>query len=207
MPRHEREDERHGKQAEAFYTRALGIREKALKPDDPAIADSLLNLGQLETIRGRPAECEKYFERLLAMEVKRRAPANERQAKALFMLAGSAMDRKDLVESDLRLARTQEVWEKVYGVESEEVSMLLSMRAMIAIDATHFDGAERFLKRGLEIQVLCLGPDDPYVKAARSLMAGRYQDHINDGRVHLLWHRVEALGKQAERERHHKVLG
>ena len=118
------------------------------------------------------------------LEQKRKAPPNERQAKVLLMLAGSSMAQKDLVQSERRLARTQAVSQKVYGVESEEVSRLLSMRAMIAIDASRFDDAERFLKRGLEIQALCLGPDDAYVKAVRALMAGRYQDHINDRRVH-----------------------
>ena len=73
-PHPESQSEKHGKQAEVFYRRALAIREKTLKPDDPDIADTLYNLGQLATRRKRPADVEQFFTRWLALHEKAMLP-------------------------------------------------------------------------------------------------------------------------------------
>lgn len=61
-PKPESSVEQHGHLAEVYYTRALAIREKVLKPDDRNITESLFNLGQLAMIRGRPADGERYLD-------------------------------------------------------------------------------------------------------------------------------------------------
>ena len=67
-PKGESKIERHGRQVcEAFYTRALTIREKILEPGHNDIATSLYNLGQLATFRGRPSDGERYLERWFAL--------------------------------------------------------------------------------------------------------------------------------------------
>ena len=51
--------------AEPLYKRALAIREKALGPDHPAVAQSLNNLADLYTAQGRYADAEPLYKRAL----------------------------------------------------------------------------------------------------------------------------------------------
>ena len=54
-PKGESKIERHGRQAEAFYARALTIREKIFEPGHNDIATSLYNLGSSRrSAEGRP---------------------------------------------------------------------------------------------------------------------------------------------------------
>ncbi len=57
-----------GKYAEAkpLYLRSLAIREKALGPEHPDVAESLNNLAGLYDNQGRYAEAEPLHERPLA---------------------------------------------------------------------------------------------------------------------------------------------
>ena len=98
-PKGETNSERHARLAEENYKRALAIREKALKPDDPDIAESLLNLGQLALMREKPANGERYLERWLELDDLRKAPASENRAKVLTMLAYASRQKKDWDES------------------------------------------------------------------------------------------------------------
>jgi tetratricopeptide (TPR) repeat protein len=61
-------------EAEPLHVRALAIREKALGPDDPDVADSLNNLGLIYDGQGRSAEAEPLFQRALAILKKASGP-------------------------------------------------------------------------------------------------------------------------------------
>jgi len=56
--------------AEPLYQRSLAIREKALGPDHPNIAQSLTNLASLYNRQGRYAEAEPMYWRSLAKREK-----------------------------------------------------------------------------------------------------------------------------------------
>lgn len=201
-PEAESRSDRHGREAEAFYGRALAIRERALPPDDPDIADSLFNLCQLATIRERPAEGERHGLRWLDLQGRAKAPASERQAKVWMMLAGASTGRKDWAEAERRLSRAQAVLKESKGGESEEVAVMLCLRADVASNAGRFEDAERLLKEGLEVQAARIGPDDPVVALARARTAGRFQDRAEDRRAPATWHELRTLGDQADRKGH-----
>ena len=78
---------REAKQAESILKRALKIREKVLKPDDPAIAKSEFNLGQLATALDGPQERVSYFERWLDLKRKANAPESKDQAQPGLLLS------------------------------------------------------------------------------------------------------------------------
>ncbi len=191
---------RHDTQAEASYSRALAIREKALKPDDPDIAESLYSLGHFAIMGGRPAEGERYLGRWLAMQERAKAPASEDQAAVLMRLAGASRERKDWAEAERRLARTQAIVAEAKGGESDEVATVLTERAAVALDAGRPDDTERFLKQGLELQAARIGPENPDVTEARALMAGRHEDHSQDRKGQTLWPRLNALAERTRRE-------
>ena len=179
-PKPESSVEQHGHLAEVYYTRALAIREKVLKPDDRNITESLFNLGQLAMIRGRPADGERYLERWLTLEEKTGIRASEKQGNVRLILASASIERKDYAEAERRLAKTQAVFEQVNGAESDDVTRLLLSRAEVATMATQFDSAERFIKQSLKIQAVLIGPESEDVVEASTMMAGHYQDHAQD---------------------------
>jgi tetratricopeptide (TPR) repeat protein len=188
--------EREGKQAESLYQRALKIREKTLNPDDPAIAESVHNLGQLAAVLDRAKDSVPYFERWLALRQKGNAPESEDQGKALSWLAEAAIERKDLDEAERLLARTQAVFERVKGINCDEVLQTLSMRFDAALEAGRFDEAERLIKRSMDLQSKKVSAQDPVVADARSLMATSDKDHTRDRRAPVLWSRLDAFWKQ-----------
>ena len=159
-PKQETEVQRHGRQAESFYSRALEIREKVLKADHRDIIGSLYNLGQLAMIRGNAAEGERYLVRWLNAQEKLELPASETQVKVRLMLAGASAERKDFAEADSRLAKCQAVIEEILGSKSGELTMVLSTRAAVAMGALRFDDAETFVKRALEVESALIDPAD-----------------------------------------------
>ena len=52
--------------SDPLYKRALAIREKALGPDHPDVAQSLNNLADLYRAQGRHADAEPLYKRALA---------------------------------------------------------------------------------------------------------------------------------------------
>ena len=58
--------------AEPLYKRALAIREKALGPDHPDVAQSLNNLADLYTAQGRYTDAEPLYKRALASTPKQK---------------------------------------------------------------------------------------------------------------------------------------
>ncbi len=57
-------------EAEPLHKRSLAIREKALGPDHPDVAQSLNNLGGLYKVQGKYAEAEPLYQRALAIREK-----------------------------------------------------------------------------------------------------------------------------------------
>ncbi|WP_165231590.1 tetratricopeptide repeat protein [Aquisphaera insulae] len=202
----ETEVERHGRLAEEYYRRGLAVREKVLKPDDPDIAESLFNLGQLAFLRGRPADGEGPLDRWLALQEKAKAPDDEKRAKVLFMLAGAAMERKDFPSAERLLLRAQEIEADREGAESKEVAALLGMRALVATEARRFEDAERLIKQGLDAQAALQGADNADVAEAKALTAGSFKDRSRDRLAPVFWRRLKKLAERAGGEHGHDEL-
>ena len=206
-PERESKTEKHAKQAESFYKRALAIREKAVKSDDRDIAETLYNLGQLAVVRGRPMDGEQYFERWLVLQEKTKAPASEKQGTVLCALAVASMERNEFVQAEGWLAKTQAFLQTTKGAESDDVSVIQTARADVALKAGRFDDAERFSKQGLAVQAKLIGTDDRDVKQAEILMTGRYQDDAENRGAIERWQRLDLLATEASEKHKHDSLG
>ena len=115
-----------GELAESCYKRALAIREKILKPDDPAIADTIFNLGQLAVGLHRMKDCVPYFERWLALQDKVQVPPSERQGKVLWWVSCAVIEQKDFDKAERLLSRAQAVFEKIKGTDADVLFGILS---------------------------------------------------------------------------------
>ena len=198
--------DRHGKQAEALFKRALALLEKIHQPDHPAIAEAIYNLGQLAIVRERPVEGEGYFERWLSLQEKAKAPASEKQALVTMMFAMARAGRKDWREAERQLGKAQTILEQVKGTDNEQYVELFAQRAKLAVLAGEFDRAEVLLNQGLEAFARRIGPDDAKVSQTRRLMAGRYREHAEDKESPTLWRKLNALRRDAESDNEHQGL-
>jgi tetratricopeptide (TPR) repeat protein len=191
--------QRHGRLALEYYTRALAIREKVLKPDDPDIADSLYNLSQLAYLRDEPEAAEAHLNRWLAMQDAAKSPPSERRAKVLMMLAISAIQRKDFEGADALLAKAQAMLGEVDGKASEEYAGILSTRAAYALEAKRFDDADAFFQEAIAIQSEVSGKDSAEVvkllieRAEGALMAKRF-DAVDASLKEALAHQSALIG-------------
>ncbi len=206
QPERQTDSQQHRKKAEAAYGRSLAIREKVLQPDDPDIAESLLNLGRLFIQVEEPTRAEPYLVRWLALPAAAKGAAGEKEATVLMMLAVSAAFRKDYAEAERRLVGAQELFAKTSGPASEETSGVLSLRIDLALDAGWFDDADCLIRQAMDIQARLLGARDLLVVAARSLLAGSDQDHAEDRKGLRHWNRWKRLARQARQEPGHERL-
>ena len=74
-------------EAEPLLQRALDIREKALGPEHPDVADSLNNLAVLYHDQGKYGEAEPLYQRALAIDEKALRPRAPDVAISLNNLA------------------------------------------------------------------------------------------------------------------------
>jgi tetratricopeptide (TPR) repeat protein len=185
--------------ASEYYTKALAIREKVLKPDDPDIADSLYNLSQLACLRDEPETAEAHLNRWLAMQDAAKAPPSERRAKVLMMLAIAAIQRKDFGGADAWFAKAQEVIAVVNGKTSEEFAGILSTRAGNALEAKRFDDADAFLKEAIAVQTEVSGKDsaevvDLLVERAEGALEAKRFDAADASLKEALAHQAALIG-------------
>ena len=75
-------------EAEPLYQRSLAIREKALGPEHPDVAQSLNNLALLYKAQGKHAEAEPLDQRALGIYEKALGPEHPDVATSLNNLAG-----------------------------------------------------------------------------------------------------------------------
>jgi tetratricopeptide (TPR) repeat protein len=115
--------------AEPLEKRALAIREKALGPDHPDVAQSLNNLATLYYSRGRFADAEPLYKRALAIREKALGPDHPDVATALNNLAelynqqGRYADALSLVRTTIanKTAKTWPALPVLFGAQGTKL--------------------------------------------------------------------------------------
>ena len=113
-------------EAEPLIKRSLAIWEKALGPENPAVATSLLNLGALLETQGRHAAAELAYKRSLAIIEKVLGPDHPDVAGSLNNLAILYGKQARYPEAELLHKRSLAIWEKTLGPEHPNVALSLN---------------------------------------------------------------------------------
>ncbi len=108
--------------AEGPYTQALALRENALGPEHPDVAESLNNLAELYRAQGRYAEAELLYERALAIDEKALGPEHPALATDLNNLAGLYHAQGRYAKAEPFFKRALVVAEKTLGPEHPNVA-------------------------------------------------------------------------------------
>lgn len=152
---------------ETLVKQALSIREKALGPDHPDVAQSLNALADSYNEQGRYIEAEPLFRRALAIREKALGPDHRDVAESLNGLAENFGYRGRYAESEPLYRRALDIREKVLGPNHSDVAQTLNDLAADYYEQGQYSDAEPLIQRALEIRKKAFGAD--HTKYAESL--------------------------------------
>ncbi len=154
-------------EARAVFERALAIREKALGPDHPDVADSLHNLGDVHRLIGDYAAATTVFEQVLAIREKALGPDHPSVADSLSVLGTVRRLLGDQTEVREVFERALAIREKALGPDHSSVADSLDDIGNLHHDIGESVEARVLYERSLAIREKALGLHHPDV--ARSL--------------------------------------
>jgi CHAT domain-containing protein/tetratricopeptide (TPR) repeat protein len=134
-------------EAEPLYKRALAIREKALGPDHPHVAQSLNNLALLYKDTGRYGEAEPLYKRTLAIDEKALGPNHPSVATSLNNLALLYDDTGRYAQAEPFYKLALSIWEKALGPDHPDVANSLNNLATLYAETNrHAESHSLFLR-------------------------------------------------------------
>jgi serine/threonine-protein kinase len=134
---------------------ALAIRRSAFGNDHPGVAEALTRLGYVSTL---PAQETLYRE---ALAIYQRTGAQPQQPVRLLQQLATNLRRQGRFEASIAADRQSlELARSRFGPESPEAAYAMIHLADFERDLRNdYAGAERLLRRGLELQTRHLGPN------------------------------------------------
>jgi CHAT domain-containing protein/Tfp pilus assembly protein PilF len=177
--------------------RALELREKALGPESPDIAQSLNNLALIYRLKGDYAKAEPMFQRALDIYEKAFGPESPDVAHSLNSLADLYGDKGDYAKAEPMFQRALTIREKALGPESPDVAQSLNSLAIHYYDKGDYAKAEQLYQRSLAIREKALGPDHPDVAHSLNNLALNYREKGDFAKAELMNQRALAIREKA----------
>jgi CHAT domain-containing protein/Tfp pilus assembly protein PilF len=190
-------------QAEVLYKRSLDIRERALGPDHPDVAQSLEMLALFYTGQGtyvsqaRYAQAEPLFKRALAIWDKALAQDHPDVAESLVIVARLYFNQGQYAQAEPLFKRSLAIREKALGLDHQDVSQSLSELALLYRIQYQYAKAEPLFKRALAIREKSAGPDDPAVATSLNNLAQLYDTQGQYSQAESLFKRALAIEEKS----------
>ena len=184
-------------EAQPLYARALAIREKALGPDHPDVAESLNNLAELYCSQGAYAEAQPLHARALAIREKALGPNHPLVAQSLNNLAGLYRAQGAYAEAQPLYARALAIWEKALGPDHPHVAASLNNLAELYRAQGAYAEAQPLFARALAIWEKALGPDHPLVATSLNNLGALYHAQGAYAEAQPLYARALAIREKA----------
>ena len=155
---------------------ALGIFEKELGPNDPAVAMQASMVGYIHLLLGEDAKAEPYYLRSLAIWEKIEGPVNEGTFDATKLLGQVYFELGDMDRGVPFMQRAVEIKEKMSGPDDPDLALPL-MNLSNGIDQQGEPvKAEELLERAIAIYEKAYGPDYPRIGFILGNLAGMYSE-------------------------------
>ena len=162
-----------GNYAEAVkQTKAALSAAEAFGPDDPCLATTLNNLGELYRTQGRYTEVEPLHKRALAIREKALGPDDPSVAQSLNNLAGLYRAQGRYAKAEPLYKRALAIFEKTLGPTHPDVATSLNNLAGLYDAQGRYAEAEPLYKRALAILEKALGPEHPHVALTLTNLGG-----------------------------------
>ena len=150
-------------EAKAIHERALAIKEKALGPDHPLVANSLNNLANAHERLGTHEAAKVLHERALAIREKALGPNHPLVAYTLNNLASIHASTGAYMAAKALFERALAILEKALGPDHPDLASPLNNLANVHTSMGTYEEANELHKRTLAIFEKTLGPDHPHV--------------------------------------------
>jgi len=193
------------RQSKPFYQRSLAIRENALGPEHPDVAQSLIVLANLYENEGRYEEAEPLYQRALSIREKAFGPDDILTADTLGNLGILYHTVGKLSQAETLYQRALEIREKVFGPDHPDVADSLSNFADLYDTLGQHEEAEPLYKRALEILEKAYGPDHPDVADCLNNLGAVYFHLARYEAAEVCYQRALAIDEKAYGPEHYEV--
>jgi CHAT domain-containing protein/Tfp pilus assembly protein PilF len=169
-------------EAESYYTRALGISEELLGPDNLSTGDLLCSLAYVRVQQGRYADAETLLKRALPIYEESLGVDDLEVAQSLNDLAVVCEEQGRHAEAEGLYRRALRIREKSLGEQHPAVAAALNGLALAYYEQGRFVEAEPLCVRALQIRENVLGVYHPDIATSLNSLArifdeqGRYAD-------------------------------
>jgi CHAT domain-containing protein len=193
-----------GKYREAIplVKRILEIREKALGPNHPDVAEILNNLALLYLDQGNYAEAEPLLQRSLTIREKTLGNDHPLVGESLNNLAELYRSQGNYAEAEPLYQRSLAIYEKVLGPDHIAVATSLNNQALLYYHQGNYAEAEPLYQRSLAIREKVLGADHPLVALSLNNLGLLYYEQGNYAEAEPLYQRSLAIYEKALRPDH-----
>lgn len=148
-------------QALAHQAQALVLFEHALGPDQPDIADLLLNMGNILRQQGKPDEALSHLRRALAVREQALGPRHPDIADPLTTIGAVLAERGQRAEALSHFERALAIREQALGPGHPDVATSLNNLGIMVKQDGQLAQALAHFERALGILEASLGPDHP----------------------------------------------
>lgn len=192
-------------EARPLAERLLAIREQALGPDHPDVAESLGILAVLYRSLGEYAKAEPLLRRALAMTEKRQGPEHSDVARPLNSLGGLYAESGQYAKAEPFFLRALAIREKTLAPDDPTLADTINNLALFYNDKGDYLKAELFSERGLALLEKTAGPEHPKVANALTNFAILYHRKGDFVRAESLHLRALAIREKAFGREHSEV--
>ncbi len=185
--------------AEAYplYRQSLTIREKALGPEDPDVAQTLNNLAILYLAQGNNKAARPLLERSLAIREEALGPEHPEVARSLGNLANLYRDLQEFNKAEPLYQRSLGIREQALGPQDPLVAQSLNNFANLYRDQGLFAQAIPLYERSLRIREQVLGSEHPLVAQTLNNFANLHFDQGDYERAEELYEGALRIREQA----------
>lgn len=142
-----------------YHQKALAIREKIFGPDDPAVAESLVNIGRVLRGLGKSAETKPLFERSLEIRMAHFGEQHVDTAESLENLGRCLHELGDPAAGLPYIERGLEIIQAVLGEQNELAAEYHNNIAYCLFDMGKYDEALNHLESALRLNLSVWGDE------------------------------------------------
>jgi CHAT domain-containing protein/lipopolysaccharide biosynthesis regulator YciM len=154
---------------------ALKLREKALGPESPAVANSLHQLGNIYHLKGDYPKAETALQRALTIRESTSGPESNDAFTLLVSLGGLYYDMGELDKAEQFMQRATVIQGKALNLDQGRVIALFNNFALVYYAKGEYAAAEQDFERAIAIEQHVFGPDDSNVADTLINLAALYQ--------------------------------
>jgi tetratricopeptide (TPR) repeat protein len=154
-----------------YARRAVSVKQRLLRHDDPEVATSVVNLGAVLLQEDAPSEALQLFRSALEIREKALGSKHALVGESHYYIGLAAAQKEDAVEAREAFERALAVWEQTVGPSHPSAERCVAKLGELAWEAGDFDTASEHYTRDLDLLEQLYGAQHPRTIAVRNRLA------------------------------------